>query len=323
MLNVAIIGIGNISLLFDYSKDLETAYSHIKAIFLHKDFTLKYVVDIDDRNLPKVKTFFKDVEFYNDYLQLLDKKDIDILVIATPTNTHFKILSSFKKCNHIKKFLVEKPLFYNLKDYESLDCFFKDKIVVNYIRRFQEPLKNLKDKIENESLKNLQKITLNYVKGLKNNGSHFIDLINYLFDNPKLVESKILDETLGLGEDKSYDIFFKIEYKNRIIPIYFIALNHTKYNIIEMDFYFENQVVNYINSEQTIYYKNIVNSEEYKEYKFVDKNINEKETISKKLIYNVYDDIFLQISKNKQNDASFENELKNLELITNILNSKE
>ena len=90
-----------------------------------------------------------------------------------------------------------------------------------------------------------------------------------------------------------------------------------------MDFYFENQVVNYINSEQTIYYKNIVNSEEYKEYKFVDKNINEKETISKKLIYNVYDDIFLQISKNKQNDASFENELKNLELITNILNSKE
>lgn len=170
MLNVAVIGIGNISLLFDYDKDINSANSHIKAIYLHKEFNLKYIADIDDTNLSKVQKLFSDVVFYNDYKKLIDKKDIDILVIATPTNMHFEVLSSFINCNHIKKFLVEKPLFSIKDEYETLDSFFKDKIVVNYIRRFQKPIKNLKENIENKSLKNLQKITLNYVKGLKNNG---------------------------------------------------------------------------------------------------------------------------------------------------------
>lgn len=324
MLNVAVIGLGNISLLFDYDKNSKTAYSHIKAIYLHKEFQLKYVVDIDEKNLSKVKEFYNDVIFYNDYEKLIDKKDIDILVVATPTNTHFKILNSFKNHKSIKKFLMEKPLFSNKKEYEILDDFFKDKIVVNYTRRFQEPIKRLKDSIENRSLENLQKINLNYVKGLKNNGSHFIDLINYLFSNPKLLDIKILDETIGFNdEDKSYDVFFKIKYDEKIIPVYFIALDHTKYNIIELTLYFDNQVVNYINSEQTIYYKKIVDSIEYKGYKFIDKEAYKKEKISEKLIYNVYDEIFLQIKQNRQNCASFKKELKNLEFITNILNSKE
>ncbi|RXJ86228.1 Gfo/Idh/MocA family protein [Arcobacter sp. CECT 8985] len=324
MLNVAVIGIGNISLLFDYDKNTNSANSHIKAIYLHKEFNLKYIADIDDRNLSKVQKLFSDVIFYNDYKKLIDKKDIDILVIATPTNMHFEVLSSFKNSNHIKKFLVEKPLFSTKDEYENLDSFFKDKIVVNYIRRFQKPIKNLKENIENKSLENLQKITLNYVKGLKNNGSHFIDLINYLFSNPKIEDIKILDETIGFNdEDKSYDLFFKIQYNNKLIPVYFIALDHTKYNIIELNLYFDNQVVSYINSERTIFYKEIVEKKEFKGYKFINKVSTKKDKISNKLIYNVYDEIFLQINEKKDNCASFENELKNLEFLTKILNSKE
>ncbi len=74
------------------------------------------------------------------------------------------------------------------------------------------------------SLENLQKINLNYVKGLKNNGSHFIDLINYLFSNPKLLDIKILDETIGFNdEDKSYDVFLRLNMMRRLF-LYILLL---------------------------------------------------------------------------------------------------
>ena len=79
---------------------------------------------------------------------------------------------------------------------------------------------------------------INYCKGLKNNGSHMIDLINFIFDNPKILSTKILSSAVGFNDnDLSYDIYCTIKYKNNIVPIYFIAHNHTQYNIINLNIF--------------------------------------------------------------------------------------
>ncbi|WP_108064096.1 Gfo/Idh/MocA family protein [Poseidonibacter lekithochrous] len=322
MINVALLGMGNIGLLYDYNKqDTNRAYSHAKAIYLHKEFDLKYVVDPSDKNIGLLKDLFPNVKYLNSY-ELLDTSNIDILVIAAPTNLHFEILNYFKNSN-IKLFLVEKPLFYNKNEYENLDNFFKDKLVVNYMRRFQEPLIKLREEIRNDKFGLINKIILNYVKGLKNNGSHFIDLINFLFDSPEIISSSILDSSLGFSEeDLTYDIFIKIKYKNKIVPIHFISHDHTKYNIIEFKLYFEKQVIEYINSKQKISYFNINESIEYKGYNFIDENASYENNISKRLIYNVYEELYLHLKKNKTITSSYKDELSNFKFIEKILENK-
>lgn len=320
MFNVALIGIGNIGLLFDSNKDdSDKVLSHMKAIYLHKEFSLKYVVDINDTHLPKVQTFFPDVSFHSDYKNITNNQDIDIVVIATPTDTHFQVLSAFKNNDNIKIFFMEKPLFNDIDEYSNIDAHVKDKIVVNYLRRFSLKIQKLKKEIKNKKYFDLEKIIINYCKGLKNNGSHMIDLINFLFDNPKILSTLVLDESIGFNEnDLTYDVFIKIEYQNKIVPIYFIGFNHTQYNIIEVKFYFANQVIKYINSKNQIEYYDIVSHEIFPTYKIIAQE-PQLEKLQNKLMMEAYNYLFEMIQNKKENISSFQDEMKNIQFLSNIL----
>ena len=55
-------------------------------------------------------------------------KDADSAHICTPTNLHFKDLKNFKE---IKKIIIEKPLFSNIKEYKMFNSFKNNFILVN------------------------------------------------------------------------------------------------------------------------------------------------------------------------------------------------
>jgi predicted dehydrogenase len=258
------------------------------------------------------------VIFTNNYLDLINNNDIDIVIVATPTNTHHIILCAFQNNINIKIFFMEKPLFNSLEDYENIPTPLKDKIVVNYLRRFNKNIQKLKKNIQNDNFHNLEKIIINYCKGLKNNGSHMIDLINFLFDNPKIISSQILDQTIGFNkEDLTYDVFLRIEYQNKIIPIYFIGLNHEQYNIIEMHLYFENQIVKFINSKNQIEYYDIVPHELYPTYKIIS-NTPKTENLKNENILEAYNNLFGIIKKNEKNISSFNDEITNIKFLSSI-----
>ena len=320
MFNVALIGVGNIGLLFDEDKtDTTKVLSHIKALYLHESFLLKYVVDIDDSNLSKVQNFFPEVSFLNDYKNIVNHEDIDIVVIATPTKTHFQILDDFKNNKNIQLFFMEKPLFNTIDEYNKIAIELQQKIVINYLRRFNQQIQNLKKEIQTNQFLNLEKIIINYCKGLKNNGSHMIDLINFLFDNPKVLSSIILDKQLGFDDnDLTYDVFLKIEYQNKIIPLYFIGFNHEDYNIIEANIYFENQVIKYINSKNQIEYYDIVSHELFPTYKIMNKEPH-IENLENRFMLEAYEYLTQILEKNQRNIASFEDEIKNIKFLKNIL----
>lgn len=320
MFHVALIGIGNIGLLFDDNKeDTIKVLSHIKALYLHEKFLLKYVIDIDDSHLIKVQNFFPDVLFFGDYKKIINHEDIDIVVIATPTNTHFQILDDFKNNKNIQLFFMEKPLFNTQDEYQNIAIEIQNKIVINYLRRFNKQIQNLKKEIHNKQFFNLEKIVINYCKGLKNNGSHMIDLINFLFDNPKVLSSQILDTTKGFNEtDLTHDIYIKLEYQNKTIPLYFIGFNHENYNIIETNFYFENQIIKYINSKNQIEYYDIVPHELFPTYKIMSQYPKIK-NLENQLMLEAYESLAQILENKKENIASFEDEIQNREFLANIL----
>lgn len=319
MINVALIGLGNIALLFDTNKANKTiALSHVKAIFLHKDFNLKYAIDINLNNEEILKDFFPNCQLFTSHDEIIDKNDIDILVIATPTNKHFSVLNDFKNNKNIRMFFVEKPLFLISQEYDNLSKGIKDKIVVNYLRRFSPAFIDLKQRLLNEDL--IEKIVINYCKGLKNNGSHLIDLLNYLFDDLEIKSSSILSSSIGFDEnDLCYDLYILISYKNQTIPIFFISHNHEKYNLINMDIYTNSQQIRFLNSKDTISYCKITNDLNFPTYRVFDNIAEEVEINNKYLMYYAYEKISKISNNGEKNISSFEDELKNKNFLEYIL----
>lgn len=169
-------------------------------------------------NLDKFERDYKMLPFYN----------IDFVIIATPTSTHFKIMKYFLKLNI--PVLVEKPIFSNYKMHEKLKKY-KDKIMVGHIEQFNPVIIKLK-----EILKDKKIITCNFKRvgfypvQIDENiiidfAIHDINNALYLFGEP--------DSVYGVGNDNndslctlSYNKFnillqtsWNVPYKMREIEI--------------------------------------------------------------------------------------------------------
>ena len=266
ILNVAIIGLGNISLLYDDKKETQTVLSHVKALYKNKNFTLKYCVDIDTTNKLKVEEFFPTVSFYTDISIIENKNDIDIIVLATPTSTHFEIFEKLKKNKNIQYFLIEKPLFDRKHTLDCVDKSIEKKLIINYIRVFEPNIQEFQKQIDTLLFGEPQKIIGTYTKGIKNNGSHFISLINFLFNNPKINNIKILSSQKGIENDPTLDITAIMEYKNKQIPLYLVGLDESKYSLFDIDFYFSKSKIRIEDTSKTLTIENSIQDAIYSKY---------------------------------------------------------
>ena len=112
-INWGIIGLGNIALSFAH------------AFKESNNSTLK---GISSNNPDKIKVFQEKFNInknycFDNYEDLLECKDIDIVYIALPNSMHKEWI--LKSINSKKRILVEKPAFINLLDAEDI----KDKII--------------------------------------------------------------------------------------------------------------------------------------------------------------------------------------------------
>lgn len=318
MLNVALIGLGNIALLYDYNKNSKTSLSHVKGIYHHKNYNLKYCIDIDRKNEKKVKGLFPNIYFDTDINVIVDKTDIDVLVIATPTKTHFDILEKLKDNKNIKIFFIEKPLFDNLDEFSKIDEDIKNKIVINYIRNFEPNIIKLKNDIQEKKLKEVEKIVFYYTKGFKNNASHFISLINFLFTSSFYHDSKIITQRKGVSNDPTYDIFLELNYNGSIIPIYFIGLNHNNYAVFNVEFYFQDMKLVLDDVDKSLKYHKVIPNKDYPDYKEIDNRYSKIDLEYNSIMFYAYDYINNNIEKEIKL-SSYELEKKNNKLYIDIL----
>ena len=97
-LNLAIIGQGR------SGKDIHGEYYISDE---NKYYNVKYVVEGDERRRRISQERYPGCEVFADYKELLNKKDIDIVVNATYSHMHFEITKDLLE--HGKNVLVEKP----------------------------------------------------------------------------------------------------------------------------------------------------------------------------------------------------------------------
>ncbi len=142
MLNLAVIGTGYLGTF------------HALKLAQNPEVNLKYLVDKEISKAQKVKKnlerdFSVSPEIFENYEEILKKNDIDGVIIATPTSTHYQIALSFLKKN-IPVFL-EKPIAHKPElviDLVETSEKLGVPLQVGFIERFQKPVKELLKRVE-------------------------------------------------------------------------------------------------------------------------------------------------------------------------------
>ena len=234
-ISTIIIGLGNIGLQYDLNKKKNIIESHYRSFLKNKKFRLKGLIDNNKFKLNSLKKKIKNILLCNNLSEIKKKvKKIDLVVIASPTHSHFKTIKKIFKFYKPKIIFCEKPFCDNLshaKKILSLCENKKIKLLVNYLRRADSRILNLRKLLNNK--KNKMKVF--YSKDILTNASHFIDLSIYYFGDI---------EDIFVEKNKSKKIIsFEIKFQNNSVVFKKVGIKNKLRNtfLIENDKYKINQ----------------------------------------------------------------------------------
>lgn len=231
---VLIVGAGNIgALLDDASKNEVLTHAHAcSRISAFKNFAF---VDVDQTNLDKAHAIWGK-KTYLSFEKAVSDFQPDIISFSTPPCFRLSLVE--KISNDLKFVFFEKPLASDLKDVEQIVNIISNKKIpsaVNYSRLFSNDIKALGNAIRENKFGKLIKGTFTYSKGLRNNGSHVLSLLQFFFG--ELVHWKVLGKSFDFSVlDPNIDL--ELQYKNQG-KIYMLALDETKFSNIECHLFFD------------------------------------------------------------------------------------
>ncbi len=176
-----LIGLGQIGMGYDLELEGEFILTHAKAISQHQKFNLVAGVDPSEKLRKKFSAKYK-VPALKTIKEAFISNDASVIIIATPSNTHGKILDIVLKYQNPELILCEKPLDYDLDEANKIlkKCHQRNILLfVNYMRRSDIGALKVKRLINESIIETPLKGFVWYTKGLMNNGSHFLNLLEY------------------------------------------------------------------------------------------------------------------------------------------------
>ena len=139
-LGIGVIGCGRISL------------RHMQSISTISSANLVAVADVIEPRAQKYVAEYH-VDAYTDYRRILDRKDVDIVNVCTPSGMHAKMaIEAMKAGKHV---IVEKPMALTLEDADAMIASSKStgkKMCVVLQNRYNPPMQDLKKLVESNSL---------------------------------------------------------------------------------------------------------------------------------------------------------------------------
>jgi len=179
-LNTLLVGLGNIGLHLDPKGVYGN--SHAGAIFANSELNLRAGVDPVRENRCLFSERYHAVS-YEKIESIPRSHQFDLIVIATPPQTHFEV---FSKALGMKPRLIicEKPIFNGIskgKDLLEKASALGIKVAVPHWMRFNESFIEIKQQLAQHKFGHIKHVRYLYAKGILNSGTHAIDLLQYLF----------------------------------------------------------------------------------------------------------------------------------------------
>lgn len=223
---VGLVGLGNIGMRLDLDvNEIDVIASHSKAVHEHPSFYLGGAADttVQARDLFKEKY---SAPAFASVSELVEAVSPEVLVIATPPETHANIFEAALKFDNVKLVLLEKPLsFSRSDDSRLLDILIgkNTQVLVNFFRRADSSFTKVSALFDRELRPPFRGVCW-YSKGIYNSASHFLDLLSAWFGPFKLAETGPLKRRFG----PDIDIDFIIE--NSVATFNFISLDDRNFS---------------------------------------------------------------------------------------------
>ena len=231
-LRAVIIGCGNVAGGYDENGDPDVVNTHAKAYQMGTNIDLIAVSDMVLQKAEKFCSIWHIPSYYRDATEMLTKEKPEIVSICTPTVTHADLLMLCLEHKCVQAVWCEKPITDNITRAEEIvNLYAKKNIVlaVNYSRRWDEKMLQIKTAIQNKEIGSIQKVVVYYTKGFLNNGSHAIDLLLDWFGKPDEIKT-LRVQTCNSIADPTVDVYMVFDNT----PVYLIGLDEIEYNIFEI-----------------------------------------------------------------------------------------
>jgi predicted dehydrogenase len=166
MVNIAVIGCGS------------WGPNHIRNFNSIADSKIIFAVDVDPHRISHIVKMFPGVCVENNYQTVFKDPNIDAVVIATPTSTHYQLVREALIAG--KHVLCEKPLCISSKEgYELVELAGSKKLIlmVGHVFLFNKGILKLKELLQQDGLGDLY-----YLSAIRANFGPIRDDVNVAFD---------------------------------------------------------------------------------------------------------------------------------------------
>lgn len=174
-----LIGLGAIGVGYDSNLSSVYVYTHARALSTHPSFILSGACDPSQERRNLFSELYN-VPTFTESSEMLGTVRPDVVVIAGPTDTHFSTLCVVLNHSTPKLILCEKPLSYSIEQAREMVRLCSERgipLLVNYPRRSDPGVLEVAARMRSEEFKGPFKGVVWYCKGIFNNGSHLINLL--------------------------------------------------------------------------------------------------------------------------------------------------
>ncbi|HWQ95967.1 MAG TPA: Gfo/Idh/MocA family oxidoreductase [Candidatus Methylomirabilis sp.] len=237
--NVGIIGCGNAAADIDDDAKKRHIFSHAKAISMIKQLRLTACCDMDENRLKIFARRWEAPGRYLDLQEMLREEQIDILVVATPTKTHYENVMLALSSN-VKAIFCEKPLTFSLMQGNELVQKAKELnklLVVNNMRRWDRFYAGCLGLLKSGRLGRIETVVAYVDTALYMNSIHMLDMLIYFGGDVLSCVGFIdrLNNSRIVHGDKDFGGIALIKHKNGIIS-FIKATGETRQNhFFELD----------------------------------------------------------------------------------------
>ena len=183
------------------------------------------IADLDTKRLDRMKNLYPEVQTTTDYKDIINDADIDIVAVATPVNSHFRLASEALAAR--KHVFVEKPMTATVEESEKLIAISEEnkcKLMVGHTFLYTAAVKKMKEIVDSGELGdiyyiNSQRLNLGLfqqdINVIWDLAPHDISIINYILDmEPSEVTATGASHINHAIEDVAT---VSLQYKNNII----------------------------------------------------------------------------------------------------------
>ena len=312
-----IIGLGKIGMSYDIDLDPTVSiFSHARAITIHPFFELVGAVDLS----PKKRSIFKkryNCPAYDDISKAIRTLCPSVVIIATPTVTHLKILNQVLNHEKPKVIICEKPLAYDLIEAHQIVDTCNGKgvdLFVNYPRRSDPGVMEVKRRINNKEIRLPIKGIAWYSEGFLHNGSHYFNLLEFWLGS--FIEFKKINSG-HICNDIDSDPDVEVTYEGG--NVIFMSNREEAFSHFSLDLISQSGRLSYERNSLSIEWQPVIPDPSFAGYNTLDPSIEIIDDESKKYQWHVFDQLAFYFAGNNNSLCTGHQALTTLESMHQII----